>query len=110
MRKILEKAGIVLEADPVEEEICQLQSKLYYRCTVKDGGTFVIYDDESASALLQEYRDVSILTARESIPDIFHDYMDFEGFANDTWPDLASIYDNVKEVEYNNRKYYVCLI
>lgn len=77
---------------------------------VNDKDLFIVYDEEGEQDLLNRYREASISAAMEDIPEIYHNYVEFNAFAEDAWQSIYDIYEVVDEVTFEGNTYYICSV
>lgn len=107
MLEILKKLEFLTSIDKIEENIiCTGASEFI----VNDKEIYIVCDDEGEEGILRTYREASIEAAKRDIPEVYHDFFDFNEFADYSWQTIYDVYDNVTEVEDNNKIYYVCTL
>ena len=82
-----------------------------YELTVNGKRAFVVCDDEGEEGILREYRQASIEAAMRDIPEVYHDFFEFNDFADYSWQTIYDVYENVDEiVDESGKRYYICSI
>lgn len=107
MLEILKQAEFLNESDTIKETpICKGISEFL----VNDKELYIVCDEEGEEAILRNYREASIEAAMTDIPEVYYDFFEFNEFAEYSWQSIYDVYDKVVEVEYLNKKYYICSV
>lgn len=69
---------------------------------------YLVCDEEGEEEVLFDYRRCSIYAAQEDIPLMYHDFFDFNEYADYTWQTIYDVYENVNEIIIDGTKYYIC--
>ena len=105
---ILKMSPFFKEGDCVTNVSSYNSNAFFY--TLNNSQMFLVCDAIGASLILENYRNAAIVNAKTAIPEVYHDFMDFEGFAEHSWGSLEDIYDSVYEFTVDNKTYFICSI
>lgn len=81
-----------------------------YEFTISHEHIFIVCDEEGAEEYLNMFREATIEAAKLDIPDIYHDFFEFDEFAENAWQTLYDAFDTILEVNQDNKKYYICYL
>lgn len=108
MQELLRINEFLTDKDSIKETpICEGASEFL----VNGKELFIVCDEEGEEAILREYRAASIEAAKQDIPEVYHDFFEFNDFADYSWQTIYDVYEKVDEVyDKTGKKYFICSV